>query len=70
MEKITLGDSQIESLINGGVIRVPLSDGKTVEISQSPMKDLAAPIINRDKKVFSSQEIGINRQFRLNCLVR
>lgn len=57
MERITLGDNQIESLINGGVIRVKLSDGKTVEISQSPMKDLAAPLINHDKKIFSNQEI-------------
>lgn len=57
MERITLGDNQIESLINGGVIRVSLSDGKTVEISQSLMKDLAAPLINHDKKIFSNQEI-------------
>ena len=57
MERILLGDNQIESLINGGVIRVSLSDGKTVEISQSLMKDLAAPLINHDKKIYSKQEI-------------
>lgn len=61
MEKITLGDNQIESLMNGGVIRVPLSDGKTVEISQSPMNDLAAPLINHDKKIYSKREIDCIR---------
>lgn len=61
MEKIMLGDNQIESLINGGVIRVKLSDGKIAEISQSLMKDLAAPLINHDKKIYSKQEIDCIR---------
>lgn len=61
MEKITLGDNQIESLINGGVILVKLSNGKMAEISQSLMKDLAAPIINHDKKIYSKQEIDCIR---------
>lgn len=57
MERIMLGDNQIESLINGGAIRVKLSDGKMAEISQSLMKDLAAPLINHDKKIYNKQEI-------------
>lgn len=57
MENIVLGDNQIESLINGESIQVTLSDGKTVLIRQSYMKDLAAPIINHDKKIYSKQEI-------------
>lgn len=61
MEVITLGDNQIESLINGGVIRVKLSDGKVAEISQSLMKDLAAPIINHDKNIYNKQEIDLIR---------
>lgn len=57
MEIIVLGDNQIESLINGGSVQVTLSDGKNVLIRQSYMKDLAAPLINHDKKVYCNAEI-------------
>lgn len=57
MEEIVLGDNQIEALINGESIHVSLSSGKTVSIRQSYMIDATAPMINRDKKIFSNDEI-------------
>lgn len=57
MEEIILGDNEIESLINGESFQKTLSDGKTILIRQSYMKDAAAPIINRDKKIYSNCEI-------------
>ncbi len=57
MLEIVLGDNQIESLINGETIHITLSSGKTVLIRQSYMKDAAAPMINRDKRIFSNAEI-------------
>jgi len=57
MVEIVLGDNQIESLINGESIHITSSDGKTVLIRQSYMKDAAAPIINHDKKIYSDAEI-------------
>ena len=57
MEKVSLGDNEIDSLINGGSIQKTLSDGTTIVISQSLMKDATAPIINHDRKVYSNREI-------------
>ena len=57
MVEVVLGDNEIERLINGESIQKSLSDGKTLLIRQSYVKDMAAPIINRDKKVFSNAEI-------------
>ena len=55
--EITLGDNEIEQLINGESIQKTLSGGKTVLIRQSYTKDASAPIINHDKKVYSKSEI-------------
>ena len=57
MERVILGDREIESLINGGSIQKELSEGTTILISQSMVKDMAAPIINYDKKIYSDAEI-------------
>lgn len=57
MKEIVLGDNEIEQLINGEPIQRTLSDGETVLIRQSYVKGMGAPIINRDKRVFSSTEI-------------
>ncbi len=58
MENITLSENEIESLINGLTIQKVLSNGEALTISQSLMKDLVAPMINHDKKVYSKQEIN------------
>ena len=57
MENIVLGDNEIESLINGESIQKTLSNGETVLIRQSYMKDASAPIINHNKKVYSDEAI-------------
>ena len=57
MAEIVLSDNEIESLINGESIQRTLSNGKTISIRQSYMKDASAPIINHNKKVFSKAEI-------------
>jgi len=57
MEEIVLGDNEVERLINGESVKVSLSDGEPVLIRQSYMKDASAPIINRDKKIYSNVEI-------------
>lgn len=66
MERVTLGDNEIESLINGGSIQKELSDGTIVSISQSIAKDVAAPIINHDKKIYSDAEI---KNIKISSLV-
>ena len=57
MNEIVLGDNEIESLINGESIQKTLSNGETVLIRQSYMKDVSAPIINHNKKVYSDEAI-------------
>nr|DAE10375.1 MAG TPA: hypothetical protein [Siphoviridae sp. ctwrX9] len=57
MAEIVLGDNEIESLINGESIQKTLPDGKTLLIRQSYVKDMAAPIISHDKKVYSDSDI-------------
>lgn len=57
MKEVVLGDNEIERLINGESIKKTLSDGKTLLIRQSYVKDMVAPIVNRDKEVFSKNEI-------------
>ena len=57
MESIVLGDNEIESLINGESIQKILSNGKTVLIRQSYMKDATGPLINHNKKVYSDEAI-------------
>lgn len=57
MEKVHLCDIEIELLINGSSIQKTLSDGTVISISQSLMKDMLAPMVNHDKKVFSNAEI-------------
>ena len=57
MERVILGDREIESLINGGSIQKELSEGTTILISQSIAKDMTASIINYDKKIYSDAEI-------------
>ena len=54
---IQLSENEIERLINGGTISVPTdlktkgnAEVKQINIMQSALKDIAAPVINRDKK--------------------
>ena len=60
---IQLSEDEIERLINGETISLPTdltksgTSIKEINIMQSPFKDIAAPIINRDKKVISQMEI-------------
>jgi len=57
MKEIVLGDNEIENLINGIPIHKTLPSGEVISIRQSYVKDVAKPIINHDKKVFSNAEI-------------
>ncbi len=54
---IILSDNDIARIINGQTVSAKNFKGEEVEIRQSYMKDLAAPIINRDKKIYSNAEI-------------
>ena len=61
---IQLSEDEIERLINGETISVPTdlktkgnAEVKQINIMQSALKDIAAPVINRDKKVVSQTEI-------------
>lgn len=53
---IELDEEDINKLINGESVHISNNHGE-VEIKQSLMKDAAAPIINRDKKIYSDAEI-------------
>jgi len=61
---IQLSEDEIERLINGKTVSVPTdlktkgnAEVKQINIMQSALKDIAAPVINRDKKVVSQMEI-------------
>ena len=61
---IQLSEDEIERLINGGTVSVSTdlktkgdTDVKQINIMQSVLKDIAEPVINRDKKVVSQMEI-------------
>ena len=61
---IQLSEDEIERLINGETVSVPTdlktkgnAEVKQINIMQSALKDIAAPVINRDKKVVSQTEI-------------
>ena len=61
---IQLSEDEIERLINGETVSVPTdlktkgdAEVKQINIMQSDLKDIAAPVINRDKKVVSQTEI-------------
>ena len=61
---IQLSEDEIERLINGETVSVPIdlktkgdAEVKQINIMQSALKDIAAPVINRDKKVVSQTEI-------------
>lgn len=61
---IQLSEDEIERLINGETVSVPIdlktkgdAEVKQINIMQSALKDIAAPVINRDKKVVSQMEI-------------
>ena len=54
---IQLSEDEIERLINGETVSVPTdlktkgdAEVKQINIMQSALKDIAAPVINRDKK--------------------
>ena len=61
---VQLSEDEIERLINGETVSVPIdlktkgdAEVKQINIMQSALKDIAAPVINRDKKVVSQAEI-------------
>ena len=58
---IALSEEDIERIINGEEVAFdfnqPIIPGEKVIVRQSHMKDATAPIINRDKKIYSGAEI-------------
>lgn len=58
IRRISFTDKEIESLINGEVVERKLEDGSIIKMRQSYFKDIAASIIERDKKIFSKSEIS------------
>lgn len=53
---ISLGDDEIERLINGDTIKKEV-DGDLINIRQSYIKDMALPLADRENKVISKSEI-------------
>lgn len=58
---IILSEEDIERIINGEEVSFDfnrqINPGEKIIVRQSYVKDMAAPIINRDKKVYSNAEI-------------
>ena len=58
---IVLTEEDIERIINGEEVAFafnqPITPGEKVIVRQSYMKDVAAPIINHNKKVYSDEAI-------------
>lgn len=58
---IVLSEEDIERIINGEEVSFDFNRqinlGEKIIVRQSYVKDMAAPIINRDKKVYSNAEI-------------
>ena len=58
---IVLSEEDIERIINGEEVSFDfnrqINPGEKIIVRQSYIKDMAAPIINRDKKVYSNAEI-------------
>ena len=58
---IILNEEDIERIINGEEVsfdfNLQINPGEKIIVRQSYVKDMAAPIINRDKKVYSNAEI-------------
>ena len=58
---IILSEEDIERIINGEEVsfdfKRPIYPGEKIIVRQSYVKDMAAPIIKRDKKVYSNAEI-------------
>ncbi|MEZ2459322.1 hypothetical protein ACBR55_12145 [Salinicoccus roseus] len=54
--EIVLSEGQLETIINGGVIKAKLPSGETVKIRQSIIKDMAAPILNNRFKVADTRQ--------------
>ena len=58
---IILSEEDLERIINGEEVsfdfKRPINPGEKIIVRQSYVKDMAAPIINRDKKVYSNAEI-------------
>ena len=58
---IILSEEDIERIINGEEVTLdfkrPINPGEKIIVRQSYVKDITAPIINRDKKIYSDAEI-------------
>lgn len=58
---IVLSENEIARIINGEEVsfdfKLQINPGEKIIVRQSYVKDMAAPIINRDKKVYSNAEI-------------
>ena len=58
---IILSEEDIERIVNGEEVafdfNLTIKAGEKIIVRQSYAKDMAAPIINRDKKIYSKSEI-------------
>lgn len=54
--EIVLSEGQVETIINGGVVKATLPSGETVKIRQSIIKDMVAPMLNNRFKVADTHQ--------------
>lgn len=54
--EVYLSESDIDRLINGESVYIKNQHGE-IEIKQSPIKDAAAPTINRNNNIYNNAEI-------------
>lgn len=54
--EIVLSEGQVETIINGGVVKAKLPSGETVKIRHSFIKDAVAPMFNKRFKVADTHQ--------------
>ncbi|MDB0581218.1 hypothetical protein [Salinicoccus roseus] len=54
--EIVLSEGQVETIINGGVVKTKLPSGETVKIRHSFIKDAVAPMFNNRFKVADTHQ--------------
>lgn len=56
--EVRLGDNQLEIIANGGSVVTYLPNGEEIIISQKLAQDIAQPLVEHDRKIFSKAELS------------
>lgn len=59
--EVRLGDNQLEIIANGGSVVTCLPNGEEIIISQKLTQDIAEPLVEHERKIFSKAEIEAKR---------